>query len=116
MRKARHGLELLGFPANTLLRHGRRRIVYGVLLARNARNYLLGMAARPQYLAPTRRVQHASACIATWWVERWLSGRIDSDEFLDRVRAHALTHPLQHGARVVLPQIEAAPEVLPDLP
>jgi hypothetical protein len=104
MRKARHGLELLGFPANDLLRHGRKRIIYGVLLAENAREYLLGMATRPIYIAPVRQVLAASSGIASWWIERWVSNRIESDEVVDQVRAHEGTHPVRHGARVRLPE------------
>jgi hypothetical protein len=116
MRKARHGLELLGFPANDLLRHGRRRIIYGVLLAENARKYLLGMAGRPRYIVPVRQVEAATREIGKWWIERWLSNRIESDEVLERVEGHDGTHPVRHGARVVLPQMMVVDAVaLPDL-
>ena len=40
LRKMREGLALIGFPDQTLLQHGRRRGVYGVMLASNARDYL----------------------------------------------------------------------------
>lgn len=103
LRKARHGLELLGFPANELLQHGRRRIIYGISLAENTREYLLGLASEPRYLVPIRRVDEASSQIAQWWAERWLNNRIELAEVLHQVRSHRLIHPIQHGARVSLP-------------
>jgi hypothetical protein len=115
MRKARHGLELLRFPANDLLRHGRKRIIYGVLLADNAREYLLGMAAKPRYIVPVTHVVRTSSSIATWWIERWVSNRIESDDVLEQVRAHDGTHPVRHGARVALPETLTGADALPDL-
>jgi len=103
MRKARHGLELLGFPANALLQHGRKRIIYGIQLAQNTREYLLGMAKTPKYLAPLRRVSEASSNIAQFWGERWLDARVEAVEVREGVRRHDLTCPVRHGARVVLP-------------
>lgn len=115
LRKARHGLELLGFPANDLLRHGRRRIIYGVVLAENAREYLLGMTRTPRYLAPIREVEAASAGIAAWWIERWLSNRVDSEEVLQRVSENDLTHPVRHGARVNLPDVTISSDAATDI-
>lgn len=102
LRKVRHGLELLAFPSERLLRHGRRRIVYGVALARNAREYLLGLEKEPDYLFSLED-GGAAAAIAEWWRERWLSRRMDQDAALLEVEAQTLVRPIRHGARVVLP-------------
>jgi hypothetical protein len=40
--------------------------------------------------------------IAEWWRERWLRGRIASDEVLAQVSQHTLVRPVAHGARVRL--------------
>ena len=50
LRKVRQGLDALRFPTEHLLRHGRRRIVYGVTLVRNTREFLLGLEDTPDYL------------------------------------------------------------------
>ncbi len=42
MRKIREGMELLGLPSEVLMNHGNKRVVYGVALARNFRDLLLG--------------------------------------------------------------------------
>lgn len=101
LRKVRDGLIELGFPAD-LLRHHRRRVLYGVPLISNLRDYLLGMDAKPRYLFKATG-DAATRAIAEWWRERWLARRIESDEVLDGVEQHALTWPIQHGARVQLP-------------
>src|SRR5438552_2479615 len=45
-------LDELGLDADEFLRHGRPRIVYGVALAENMREYLLGREKRVRYLLP----------------------------------------------------------------
>ena len=40
LRKVRSGLDLLGWPAEELLQHGRQRIVYGISLVSNLLPYL----------------------------------------------------------------------------
>src|SRR6478736_524882 len=76
---------------------------YGIQLAQNTREYLLGMAKTPKYLAPLRRVSEASSNIAQFWGERWLDARVEAVEVREGVRRHDLTCPVRHGARVVLP-------------
>lgn len=106
LRKVREGLEVLQFPTEHLLRHGRRRIVYGVTLVRNTREFLMGLEDSPDYLFSEKGAE-ATAAISEWWRERWLSRRIDQDLVLDEVGAHTLVRPVRHGARVPLP-VEAA--------
>ena len=103
LRKVREGLELLGFPPESLLRHGRQRIVYGVTLIRNTRDFLLGIDAKPKYLFAPRLGVEGTRAISGWWKERWLRNRIASDEVLAQVASHTPIYPNKHGARVTLP-------------
>jgi hypothetical protein len=103
LRKVRRGLEVLQFPPEHLLRHGRRRIVYGVTAVRNAREMLLGMDESPDYLF-SRWGSDATNAIADWWRERWLSHRIEQERVLEQVESHTLVRPIRHGARVDLPR------------
>ncbi len=103
MRKIRQGLDLLDLPSALLLRHHRRRIVYAVRLIKNLREHLLGIARDPEYVFPLDDGPSATARIGAWWRERWLSGRIASDEVLAEVQEHTLVRPIRHGARVVIP-------------
>ena len=90
----------MGLPEDELLEHGTPRLVYGVQLAHNAGEYLLGRAKRLSYVFPQRACPDATAKIARWWSERWLVGRIEREDVLGRVARHTLVHPIRHGARV----------------
>jgi hypothetical protein len=103
LRKVRHGLDLLGWPSDVLLQHGRQRIIYGVSLVRNLLPYLVGLDTRPEYIYPLDAVEDV-AQIARWWTERWLSPRARSDEVLAAVAENRLSRPVRHGARVPLPE------------
>jgi len=103
LRKVRSALDLLGLPSDVLLQHGSPRIIYVLPLARNFRDILIGRAARAIPFIPNQ--PNTSARIAEFWLERWLARRIDNPAVRDRVEGHALTYPVRHGARVVLPPV-----------
>ena len=103
MRKIRDAMAILGLPAEQLLWHGNRRVVYGVCLADNAKDFLSGFDARLRFIFPQTRVNDRSKAIAIYWMERWLTRRLEKPEILDAVRSHRLTYPVRHGARVPLP-------------
>jgi hypothetical protein len=103
LRKIRDGFELLGWPADDLLKHGRQRIVYGVSLVDNLLPYLLGLERRPRYVF-SRSIPNDIERIRDWWHVRWMAKRIKSDEVLERVAIHSLQRPVRHGARVQLPR------------
>lgn len=100
MRKIRDGLAEIGLPSDELLQHGNRRVVYGVPLARNFREVLLGLDENAKYVLPTRRPRATSDALASFWIKRWLAKRIKNPEVLLEVARHALTYPISHGARV----------------
>jgi len=104
LRKVRAGLDLLGWPSEELLQHGRQRIVYGVSLVANLLPYLLGVDAKPKYLFG-RNVKDDVATISGWWMRRWLSQRIRSADILAAVATHQLNRPVRHGARVLPPPL-----------
>jgi hypothetical protein len=112
LRKIRDGLDALNLPADALLQHGRRRIVYGVPFIRNLREFLLGMDDEPDYIFDLAAPKKSTEEIASWWIERWLSRRIESADVLSRVEQHTLVQPVRHGARVVLPSIDDGQESL----
>jgi hypothetical protein len=111
MRKMREALNLVALPSEVLLRHGNKRIIYGVPLAPNFRPLLLGIEKRPKYIVPQSSPRKKTSMITAFWIRRWLSGRIDDASVLARVAKHNLTYPIHHGARVELPG-EKDPEML----
>jgi hypothetical protein len=87
-RLVREGLACVGLDADHLLQHQCRRIIYGIPLARNAREYLRGEASAPDYVLPAATAEEAKAvteAIAEYWRTRWLSKRIASQAVLERV-------------------------------
>jgi hypothetical protein len=102
LRKVRLGLAALGWPANELLKHGRERILYGVPLVANLRDYSLGIDNQPQYLLDPSPRDEGQA-VAAWWFERWGRRRADQDGVREAMRTHRLVRPVRHGARVSMP-------------
>lgn len=106
LRKIRDGLRLVGLPSDLLLKHGNMRIVYGISLASNFREVLLGRSDRPHYILPRSNPSRVTRGICDLWLERWLSKRSKRPDVLDEVEKHSHAYPLSHGARVVLPSID----------
>jgi hypothetical protein len=106
LRKVRGALDVLGLPSDALLQHGSSRLIYMVPLATNFREILLGRDKKPRYLSGGLGMER----ISSYWLERWLSGRIERDGVLDEVAAHTLAYPIRHGARVPLADIAAIPD------
>ena len=67
MRKIREGLSMLGLPAEVLLKHGNKRVVYGVGLASNFRSMLLGFPTKPRYIIPQTKPRLRSEALSDYW-------------------------------------------------
>lgn len=115
LRKVRGALDIAGLPADMLLRHGSPRLIYGVALASNYREVLMGLSKRARYILPKALGKKGTARIASYWTRRWLTHRIESVEVLEHVAGNVLTHPIKHGARVVLPESDAEGPLLAGL-
>ena len=103
MRKIREALEQLGLPSDILLMHGNKRVVYGVSLARNFRDVLLGLSDTARYYIPLTRERYRTELLADFWRQRWLLKRLEKPGILDEVATHTVVYPIRHGAQVVLP-------------
>ncbi len=106
LRKVRAGMEAVGLPPDKLMQHGTPRIIYGVALAEQFQDVLLGRRVnKPRYFFPFDDSAEVTRKIGNYWIERWLSRRIERDEVLRAVELHTLVYPVTHGARVALPAI-----------
>lgn len=112
LRKVRIGLAALGWSANDLLQHGRERILYGVPLVKNVRDYALGIDSEPDYLLDPEP-QDSGRSIAIWWLERWALKRVGQIHVQAAMKTHRLVRPIQHGARVPLPTSDGDEQRLP---
>jgi hypothetical protein len=91
MRIIRRGLDVIfrngqRTLSDKMAKHQMQRLIYGVWLAENGRDYLLGLVDKPHYywdeaLPPAE----GTARIAAFWSRRWLSERIKYDPALANV-------------------------------
>jgi len=102
MRKIREALALVGLPAEEVLKHERSRVVYGVPLAKNFQDVLIGKNSRAKYYLPQKAPEKGTEKLGQFWIHRWLDGRITRDGILGQVATHTLDYPINHGARVPL--------------
>lgn len=102
MRKIREALSAVGLASDALLLHGNQRVTYGIRLARNFREVLLGFDQRPLYLIPQSKPRRRTDLIVEYWRRRWLLRRINQPGILKQVAEHTLVYPITHGAVVPL--------------
>ena len=100
MRKIRESLDYVGLNSDELLQHGNKRVTYGIELATNFREILLGRANEPKYLMPQQDARDQTKRIGEYWRKRWLSQRINRPGILESVAKHKTSHPRSHGAIV----------------
>lgn len=101
LRKVRSALDAIGMPSDLLLQHGSPRLVFGVPLAVNFREILLGFEKHPRPIVPP--TDAATSTIVEFWRTRWLAQRIRHPAIPQQVAQHSVVYPIHHGARVVLP-------------
>lgn len=85
MRKIRRGLKNCGLNTD-ILKHESRRIVYGIDLAKNSKNYLLGIDQTPEYYWEFDEPQTEQESIYQHWIDRWASMRVQKQEILEAIR------------------------------
>ncbi|HEY7427686.1 MAG TPA: Druantia anti-phage system protein DruA [Gemmataceae bacterium] len=106
LRMVRSGMEAVGLPPDKLMQHGTPRIVYGIALAEQFREVLLGQRVnKPRYFFPFEDNSNVTRGIGDYWIRRWLTRRIERDEVLAEVERNTPVYPVTHGARVELPPL-----------
>jgi len=85
IRKIRRGLNNCGLETD-LLKHESRRIVYGIDLAENSQNYLLGIDDDPEYYWEFDDPEIEQESIYQHWIDRWASMRAQKQEVLENIR------------------------------
>lgn len=86
MRKIRRGLDNCGLDTD-ILKHESRRIVYGIDLAANTQEYLLGIDEDPDYYWAFDSPPGEQESIYQHWIDRWASMRVKKDMVLEDIRA-----------------------------
>jgi hypothetical protein len=109
LRKLRDAFEYLHLESDPILNHRNKRVVYGVSLAENFGDVMLGLANHPKYLIPQSRPREKTKLISKYWIKRWLANRIANEDVLNKMAEHTLAYPITHGARV--PVVEESKEL-----
>jgi hypothetical protein len=103
IRKLKDAMEVLKLESNPILNHRNKRVVYGIAIAENFGDVLLGLAARPRYFIPQSNPKMKTEMIGKYWIKRWLLNRIMNETVMEQVGGHTLSYPITHGAKVPLP-------------
>lgn len=111
-RLDQNGLTSMANLSNQLLMHDAKRDAYGIELVDNIQDYLLGIAKRPNYYLATKKSKDLTPRIVEWWIKRFVVNRIGRNEIAERIRQHRIVHPIHHGARVELPQMDVDQGIL----
>ncbi|MCK1994905.1 DUF4338 domain-containing protein [Peribacillus muralis] len=86
LRLIRSGLSVLGI-SEKYLKHHTRRIVYGIELASNTREFLNGETEELNYLFPLDGSEEKyTQEIIDYWRKRWLLSRIESVDIIERLK------------------------------
>ena len=115
LRKIRDALDKVGFSSDILLKHGNKRVIYGVPLASNFRDVLLGLDDNADYILPQNNSKETTSRIVDFWIERWLSRRIQYEQVIEKVARNSLLYPIEHVARVQIPNIAGQLSLFHDL-
>lgn len=83
LRLIRSGLEALGLNAEVFLKHHSPRLLYAAPLCANIEDVLLGLTNQPDYVLP--KGEAATDLVVNHWRERWLTGRLDRPDLLERI-------------------------------
>ncbi len=86
LRLIRSGLSAIGLSSENFLKHHTRRIVYGIPLATNTREFLKGEAEDLDYFLPLDgQEEKYTSQLIEFWRERWFLSRIESVDVIKRL-------------------------------
>lgn len=79
-------LESTNEDSKDFSKHAMSRIVYGVCLAQNTFDYLLGKANKPEYYTDVNDYEVETHKIIDFWKHRWLASRLNYEPIYQRIR------------------------------
>jgi len=86
LRKLTAGLKEIGFNPEILMRHNQHRLIYGIPLCENAKEFLRGEDVQlPAYIMKPEDYLESTLKIIAYWRERWLSSRLNHIPTLDQL-------------------------------
>ncbi len=103
MRSLREAARFLDFPNEIALEHGNKRILYGISLASNMKDVMLGKTKKARYLLGNDK--RKTKAVIDWWKRRWFYSRCARREVIDALDKESLAYPITHNARSPLYKI-----------
>ena len=88
-RMISRGLKEIGINPSSYLKHHSPRIVYSINLAKNTRNFLLGIDDNPIYnfnIEDENDIENKTQELVAYWYERWLKMRLYSVDIVERLQ------------------------------
>lgn len=79
-------LESTNEDSKDFSKHAMSRIVYGVCLAKNTFEYLMGYDSSPEYYTNIEDYKSATQKTIDFWIHRWLKSRLNYHEIYQRIR------------------------------
>ncbi len=79
-------LESTNEDSKDFSKHAMSRIVYGAFLAKNTREYLLGIDDKPEYYTDIEHYEDGTKKVIDYWLSRWLSSRLNYEPIYQRIR------------------------------
>ena len=89
-RMISRGLSTIGIRADAFLRHYSPRIVYSIDLAKNTKEFLMGIDEDVDYgfdLYDEEEVLNRTQEICDYWYSRWLEKRLTTVDIIERLSA-----------------------------
>ena len=89
-RMISRGLSAIGIRAGAFLRHYSPRIVYSIDLARNTKEYLMGLDSEIDYgldISDNNAVNERTQYLIDYWYTRWLEKRLQTINIEERLNA-----------------------------
>lgn len=89
-RMISRGLSTIGIKADTFLHHYSPRIVYSIDLARNTKEFLMGLSDKVDYgldLSNEREVRDNTQYLIDYWYKRWLEKRLTTVDIVQRLES-----------------------------
>lgn len=104
-------LESTNEDSKDFSKHAMSRIVYGVCLAKNTFEYLMGYDASPEYYTNIDDYESATQKTIDFWINRWLKSRLNYNEIYQRIRnfdknAFLVGNEINHEQRSQLQELK----------
>jgi hypothetical protein len=106
MRRIREVLDRFKIPAEKILKHSYKRIVYLYSLVDNIQTEIMKSELLPTFILQQNEARSVSDKISEFWYHRWAHNRILNEEIEQKIASNSFTSTGSHSSFVLLPEKE----------